>query len=103
MASKVELLWHDAIYWIGSQPTHATAIAVAEIISAAAAGDGGPVYRVGLAKDAHRELAAYCDLLIRGLHRLDEVFRLGLGPIVADLKSEYVSLFQGTLDQDQNP
>jgi hypothetical protein len=101
MAEQVGLLWYyDAVYWTGSQPTHATAMAVDEIIGEAA--KGGPVYKVGLSgKDAHRELAAYCDLLIRGLLRLDEVFNLGIEPIAADLKADYVSLFGKTLDKGE--
>ena len=95
MADNVGLLWHyDAIYWVGSQPTHASALAVDEHIGLAS--DGTPIYKVGLSgRGVRRDMAAYCDLMIRGLERLEDVFHLGITPIIADAKSEYSATFRG--------
>jgi len=47
MAEQVELLWHyDSIYWLGSQPMHASAIAVEDIVTFSEV--SGPIYKVGL-------------------------------------------------------
>lgn len=102
MASKVDLLWHyDTIYWTGSQPTHATAIAVDEII-AVSLEDAGPVYKVGLSgKDVRRELVAYCEFIIRGLQRLDQLFNFGLDRLIEDLRAEYMSLFGNAFKKER--
>jgi hypothetical protein len=104
MATKVGLLWHyDSIYWTGSQPTHASAIAVDEIIEGAVKGSG-PMYKVGLSgKDVRRELVAYADFLIRGLDRLDRAFGLGIEEAVGDLKTQYMSLFRNALEREGRP
>lgn len=101
MADQVGLLWYyDAIYWAGSQPTHSTAIAVEEVITISEE-TGGPVYRVGLsAIRVHQNLAAYCDFLIRGLGKLNDLFALGIGEALLDLTNEYQSMFSRVLDQE---
>ena len=65
IAKKVGMLWHyDSVYWAGSQPTHASAIAVEEHIGVGS--DGTPVFKIGLSGvGVRREIAVYCDLLIR--------------------------------------
>jgi hypothetical protein len=55
MATLVGMQWHyNTIYWTGSQPTHASAIAVDEHIAVV---DRRPVYEMGLSgKAVHREI-----------------------------------------------
>lgn len=95
MAEKVGLLWHyDSVYWAGSQPTHASAIGVEEHIGVGP--DGTPAYKIGLSgQGVHREMAVYCDLMIRGLDAINSAVALGVASIIADLKSEYAVAFQG--------
>jgi hypothetical protein len=101
MADTVGLLWYyDSIYWIGSQPIHATAIAVEELVSMPNQ-SGGPVYKVGLSGvGVDANLAAYCDFMIRGLARLNELFALGIDEALADLTLEYQSMFATVLDRE---
>jgi hypothetical protein len=101
MADQVGLLWYyDSIYWTGSQPIHATAIAVEEIISLPTQ-DGGPVYKLGLSGvDVDQYLAAYCDFLIRGLSRLNDLFMLRIEAALAGLTAEYQSLFATVLERE---
>ena len=83
------------------QPTHASAIAVEEHVDVG--GETGPVYKMGLSgKGVHREMAAYCFLLIRGLDQINDSCALGITTVTADLKSEYASVFRKTLDHGGN-
>jgi hypothetical protein len=93
MAAKIGLLWYyDAIYWFGSQPTHASVVAVDDHIGLA--DDGGPIYKWGLSGEkVHRDMAAYCAFIIRGLDQLEASFHLGIMPIINDAKSEYRRTF----------
>jgi hypothetical protein len=102
MADQVGLLWYyDAVYWAGSQPTHATAIAVEESISVSE--EETPIYHVGLSgRGVHKNLAAYCDFLIRGLAQLNDLFTLGLDEVLQDLTAEFVSRFDNVLDKEKN-
>lgn len=102
MANLVDMRWHyNSIYWTGSQPTHASAIAVEEHVAFA---DGKPVYHMGLSgKGVHREMAAYCFLLVRGLDHLNGTFNLDSTPLIEGLKLEYTTLFRRTLDKEGNP
>lgn len=103
LAEKVNMLWeYDAIYWMGSQPIHASVIAVDEHIDLAA--DSTPIYKVGLSREyVHRDMAAYCSFIIRGLEQLERAFHLGITPIVEDAKSEYRRTFEGDpLQRERN-
>ena len=89
MARAVGLEWHHrAIYWSGSQPTHASAIGVDDYLTIGS--NKQPIYRLGLSgRHTRAELAADSDSLIRGLIFLDEAFTLGLKPTYYRLIAEY--------------
>jgi hypothetical protein len=93
MAEVVNLLWHyDAIYWFGSQPTHATAIGVDEYFQVTE--EKKPLYEMGLsARNVHSELAAASDVLIRGLMFIEATFDLGLRAALTELQRRHVEAF----------
>jgi hypothetical protein len=95
MAEKVGMLWeYDSIYWFGSQPTHASAIAVDEHIELT--DDRAPMFKVGLSgQTVRREMSAYCSFVIRGLEQLEGTFHLSIASIIEDAKSGYRRTFQG--------
>jgi hypothetical protein len=97
MATIVGMQWHyNTIYWTGSQPTHASAIAVDEHVEVV---DGKPVYKIGLSgQSVRREMAAFCGVLMRGLFQLNETFELDLLPILQDLDAEYTAIFRKTMN-----
>ncbi len=95
LAEDVGMGWYyDMPYWSGSQSTHGSAIAVDRHLSIGA--DGTPDYRVGLsARRLRGELAVCCDLLVRTLALLNDVCKLELNEVCADLVPEYKSVFGG--------
>ena len=93
LAEDVGMDWYyDMPYWSGSQSTHGSAIAVERHIGIDSA--GAPEYRVGLSSRRLRgELAVCCDLLVRTLALLNDVCKLELNQICADLVPEYKAVF----------
>jgi hypothetical protein len=93
MAETVDMAWHyTAIYWMGSQSTHATSIAVDEFLLVTE--QKQPVYQIGLStRHVRTELAAASDALIRGLMFLNESFALGADAALAKLCTRYSEVF----------
>jgi uncharacterized protein DUF5677 len=95
LAEDVGMGWYyDMPYWSGSQSTHGGPIAVERYLEVDA--DGKPVYKAGLSiRHLHGELAVCCDLLVRTLALLNDVCKLELDKVCADLVSEYTAVFGG--------
>ncbi len=100
MSLLVGMEWYyNTIYWTGSQPTHASAIAVDEHVAVV---DRKPVYQMSLSgKGVHREMAALCGLLMRGVIQLNETSTLNLDAIINDLDSEYTAIFRKALGPEE--
>jgi hypothetical protein len=93
MATSVQMDWHyDAIYWMGSQATHSTAIGVDDRVRFTRAGQ--PAYAMGLSgRHVRPELAVACDVLIRGLMFLNQAFGAGMDEVVQRLTREFTEVF----------
>jgi hypothetical protein len=89
LAEDVEMLWYyDFVYWLGSQGTHASAIAVEQLVGASS--PGVATYQMALSVDGLRgQLAACCDLLIRCLAALNALCGLQLSDLDVELLREY--------------
>jgi len=88
--------YYDFVYWSGSQSTHGSAVFVEGYVGLAA--DETPIYKLGLSTDHLRgELSVCCDILVRVLVLLDEVLKLDLGKLTAELAAEYKAAFEDDL------
>jgi hypothetical protein len=76
MAKLIDMEWYyNAVYWMGSQSTHATAIAVDDYVRVTE--QKKPLFQMGLSTRHNRpELAAVNDMLIRSLMYINEAFEL---------------------------
>jgi Family of unknown function (DUF5677) len=90
LATDTDMTWYyDFVYWLGSQGTHASALAVEKYVDATPAGSA--IYRMGLSSEGLRsELAVCCDLLVHCLAALNGLCKLGLeGKLFDELIAEY--------------
>jgi hypothetical protein len=90
----VGLLWHyDIVYWLTSQGTHASAIALEEYLDVAP--DGSPVFKLGLsAKGLRGDLTVCCELLVRGLMLMNDVCKFDMEDVLVGLAKEHATLIE---------
>lgn len=89
LAEDVDMTYHyDFVYWLGSQATHASAIAVQQLV--AGSSPGVATYQMALSIDGLRgQLAVCCELLIRCLAALNALSELQLSDFDVELLREY--------------
>jgi hypothetical protein len=95
LAVAVEMAWYyDAPYWVGSQGTHASPVAVGGYVDVSPA--GAPIFKMGLSeRGLAGELPLCCDLLIRGLDVLNRCCKLRLEGLITDVAKQYTATFPG--------
>lgn len=100
LAEDVGMLWYyEMVYWLGSQGTHGSAVAIENYVGVST--DGTPQYKMGLSADGlHGDLAVCCDVLLRDLALLSDVCELGLNKISTELIAEYKTAFDGAAVAD---